>query len=51
MGYIEGFSYDIFISYSHIDNERSAGQSASWIEQFYKDLNVLLWQSVGTKGD
>ena len=49
MAYIEGYTYDIFISYSHIDNEKSSGQTTSWIEQFYKDLNVLLWQSIGTR--
>lgn len=49
MAYIEGFTNDIFISYSHIDNERTSGQETSWIEQFYKDLNVLLWQSFGTR--
>ncbi|MEP6951135.1 MAG: toll/interleukin-1 receptor domain-containing protein [Ginsengibacter sp.] len=48
MGYIPGFNYDIFISYSHIDNEKvESGQG--WVEQFYKALRISLWQLVGTE--
>ena len=49
MGYIEGFKYDIFISYSHIDNEKTPGTTYSWIELFYEALVLSLWQSIGTK--
>ncbi len=49
MGYIEGFKYDIFISYSHIDNAKTPGTTHSWIEMFYEELVLSLWQSIGTK--
>ena len=49
MGYIESFKYDIFISYSHIDNEKTPGTTYSWIEMFYEELTLSLWQSIGTK--
>lgn len=49
MGYIEGFKYDIFISYSHIDNAKTPGATHSWIEMFYEELVLSLWQSLGTK--
>ncbi len=49
MAYLDNFDFDIFISYSHIDNERTSGQAMGWIEQFYNDLTVSLWQSIGTK--
>jgi len=44
---MKNYTYDIFISYSHIDNEKLLDQG--WVEQFYKALNVSLWQSIGTK--
>jgi hypothetical protein len=49
MGYINNYTYDIFISYSHIDNEKFLTQTKGWIEEFYNDLTVALWQSIGTK--
>jgi hypothetical protein len=49
MGYIKNYTYDIFISYSHIDNEKLFGQTIGWIEEFYNNLSVALWQSIGTK--
>src|SRR4051812_29819247 len=49
MAYIKNYTYDIFISYSHIDNEKSFGQTVGWIEEFYNNLTVSLWQSIGTK--
>ncbi len=48
MGYIPGFDYDIFISYSHTDNLNIENQEG-WVEQFYNVLRVALWQSVGTE--
>jgi hypothetical protein len=42
MNCINGYTYDIFISYAHIDN-----QSDGWIERFYKKLSPLLAQRVG----
>jgi TIR domain len=41
------FDYDIFISYSHIDNQ-GAGHAAGWILKFYQNLDVLLRQLLGT---
>lgn len=49
MSYIKHYTYDIFLSYSHIDNEKLLGQTLGWIEEFYNDLTVALWQSIGTK--
>ena len=48
MGYIPGFDYDIFISYSHTDNMNIENQQG-WVEQFYNVLRIALWQSVGTE--
>ncbi len=48
MGYIPGFEYDIFISYSHTDNI-SIEDDEGWVEEFYKILRVSLWQSIGTQ--
>ena len=48
MGYIPGFDYDIFISYSHTDNINIAKQQG-WVEQFYDVLRITLWQLVGTE--
>jgi len=48
MGYIPGFNYDIFISYSHIDNEKIEDEKG-WVEQFYNALRISLWQLIGTE--
>jgi TIR domain len=47
MSYIKGFTYDIFISYAHMDNEKLSGQTYGWIERFYKDLNLMLLRRIG----
>ena len=47
MAYIPGYTYDIFISYAHVDNETIFGQRDGWIEQFYKNLNLLLAKRMG----
>ncbi|MEO6071505.1 MAG: toll/interleukin-1 receptor domain-containing protein [Chitinophagaceae bacterium] len=47
MAYIDGFTYDIFISYAHLDNDKLSGQTKGWIEQFYTDLNILLSRRIG----
>jgi hypothetical protein len=44
---IPGFSYDIFLSYAHLDNQ-GLGNNAGWIERFYQHLDVLLRQLLGT---
>lgn len=47
MAYITGYEYDIFISYSHVDNIAFPGQADGWIEQFYKNLNLMLAKRFG----
>jgi hypothetical protein len=52
MPFLPGFEYDIFISYAHVDNEAfrpigSSGQADGWIEQFYKNLNLILAKRFG----
>lgn len=47
MAYLPAFDYDIFISYSHVDNEMLPGQLTGWIEQFYKNLNLMLSKRIG----
>jgi len=47
MAYIPGYEYDIFISYAHVDNIAFPGQADGWIEQFYKNLNLMLAKRVG----
>jgi hypothetical protein len=47
MAYINGYEHDIFISYSHLDNQKFFGQSAGWIEIFYAELNKLISQRIG----
>jgi hypothetical protein len=47
MAYIPGYTYDIFISYAHVDNLTFPGQADGWIEQFYKNLNLMLAKRVG----
>ncbi len=47
MAYIKNYTYDIFISYAHLDNEKFSGQAVGWIEQFFINLNILLARRVG----
>lgn len=47
MAYISGYTYDIFISYAHLDNLKMPGQQEGWIELFYKSLVLKLTQRVG----
>jgi hypothetical protein len=47
MAYIPGYTYDIFISYAHLDNLKLPGQQYGWIELFYQSLNLKLAQRVG----
>jgi len=46
MAYTTGYEYDIFISYSHVDN-KTPDKSEGWIDKFHKKLNVQLGQCVG----
>ncbi len=47
MAYIPGYTYDIFISYAHLDNLMLPGQQHGWIELFYQSLNLKLAQRIG----
>jgi hypothetical protein len=47
MAFIPAYEYDIFISYAHIDNTPFFGQADGWIEQFYKNLNLMLAKRFG----
>lgn len=47
MAYLQDYEYDIFISYAHVDNIAFPGQSEGWIEQFYKNLNLMLAKRFG----
>jgi len=40
MAYTPGFDYDIFISFSHQDNEPRPGQETGWVERF---VDYLKW--------
>lgn len=48
MAYIKGYEYDIFISYSHLDNQNFFNQGEGWIERFCSELNKLISQRIGT---
>jgi hypothetical protein len=47
MAYLQGFEYDIFISYAHVDNIALFGQKEGWVEHFCKNLNIVLAQRFG----
>nr|MBP6315530.1 toll/interleukin-1 receptor domain-containing protein [Chitinophagaceae bacterium] len=47
MSFVPGYEYDIFISYAHIDNVAFPGQADGWIEQFYKNLVLMLAKRFG----
>jgi hypothetical protein len=50
MAYIKGYTYDIFISYAHVDNNLTSWENLGWIEKFYKDLDALLTRRIGRPG-
>ncbi|MEJ2004478.1 MAG: toll/interleukin-1 receptor domain-containing protein [Cyclobacteriaceae bacterium] len=47
MALTPGYEYDIFISYAHVDNLTFPGQADGWIQQFYKNLNLMLAKRYG----
>lgn len=47
MAYLPGYSFDIFISYAHLDNMKLPGQQTGWIEFFYQSLSLKLAQRLG----
>lgn len=48
MAYTKDYTYDIFISYAHIDNQQTSGKTRGWIEKFYAELNLSLLRRIGT---
>lgn len=49
MAYLPGFDYDIFISYSHVDN-LAIGEEVAWVQHFHEALEVSLARRVGRVG-
>lgn len=47
MAYIKGYEYDIFMSYSHLDNLKVFHEAHGWVEEFFTNLNILLWRRIG----
>lgn len=47
MGYVSGFTYDVFVSYASIDNEISKG--AGWVEVLVDKLHRQLTSRLGTR--
>ena len=47
MAYIPGFEYDIFISYSHIDNPAISGCTSGWVDCFEELFQAKINQRVG----
>ena len=42
MAYVPGFKYDIFISFTHQDNDRLPGLEHGWIDEFHQQLENQL---------
>lgn len=49
MAYLPGFEHDIFISYSHVDNEPVGLREERWVAQFVQHLEVMLWKRAGSR--
>src|SRR5688572_29804466 len=47
MAYLEGFQNDIFITYSHIDNQPIGEKKKCWVSDFHRDLRNLIRQKLG----
>jgi len=60
MSYLQGFEPDIFISYSHIDNQPFGSGQKRWVSEFHKNLetririllgrDVEIWRDPKLKG-
>ncbi len=49
MAYLPGFANDIFISYTHKDNQDSEGDDTGWVSRFHRDLQKRLTELQGTQ--
>ncbi|MFX0555738.1 toll/interleukin-1 receptor domain-containing protein [Maribacter sp. CXY002] len=47
MALIPGFEYDIYISYSHLDNIKFPGEAHGWVTQFQQNLNLAFARRFG----
>ncbi|MFX0555799.1 toll/interleukin-1 receptor domain-containing protein [Maribacter sp. CXY002] len=47
MAFVNGYEYDIFISYAHVDNISFPNQGDGWIKQFYQNINLMLAKRFG----
>ena len=43
------FTYDIFISYAHLDDRSPFGDDKGWIDLLHERLSVLVSQAVGSE--
>jgi hypothetical protein len=50
MAYVPNFQYDIFISYSHVDNLPGPGETEGWVTQFERYLKNYLSRRIGRMG-
>src|SRR4051812_9811303 len=51
MPWVEGFQYDVFLSYSHVDNLTADNDAEKgWVAQFQKRLELALTQKAGRSG-
>jgi hypothetical protein len=47
MAHVTGFSHDVFISYSHLDDQTVGGEG--WVTSFHKRLQIELDEELGEK--
>jgi TIR domain len=47
MGFLKNFEYDLFVSYSHVDNLTSDPEQKGWVDKFHDELRLKLWQRIG----
>jgi hypothetical protein len=45
--YLPGFSADVFITYSHLDNHHIDSKGTLWVDHFHRELQGLLNACVG----
>lgn len=43
------FTYDIFISYAHLDDRSPFGDAKGWIDQLHERLSILASQAIGSE--
>ncbi len=46
-GYLPGFTADICISYSHLDNHHIDVRGSLWVDNFHRELQALVSASIG----